>query len=126
MSPVSPAAGIAERIALDVSELTEEYLGVTPERTRTYIHDDVVLVVVEGTLSGSEVRLARMGGPREVRAMRRRDDDTYAVPLVESVEMRTGIGVRAAMTDTNVEAGSSAHIFLLDSPLGPQAATGQA
>jgi uncharacterized protein YbcI len=91
-----------------------EYMGRGPNRARTYILDDVILVRLEGVLTPAELRLAGDGAGvkllKEVRAtlLENAHDD-----LKEIIRQTTGREVLCMHSDISAKQGERVIVFSL-------------
>src|SRR3954454_2823162 len=100
-------------IATAIVRLQNEYYGKGPTRAKTYIQDDVVVVVLEETFTRAEQTLIERGESESIQQIRRRFQMTMADEFKSIVEQATGRVVRAFVSDTSVEADVSIEFFLL-------------
>jgi len=61
-----------------------DYTGRGPTRARTYLHDDLVTVLVQDTLTKGERRLVEAGRAEVVMDMRKEFQDTMQRDLVRA------------------------------------------
>ena len=107
------------RVSVDISNavvrIFRDYLGRGPTKTRTSIRDNVVVVVLEDTLTKAEKTLAAGARPRPScrcgapfrRPCRRRS----AAPVAQL----TGRRVIAFMSDNHIDPDYAAEVFVLES-----------
>jgi uncharacterized protein YbcI len=91
-----------------------EYTGRGPTKARTSIRDDVVLCLLQHTLTRGEQSLVRDGRSDVVIAMRRTFQETMREPLVNVVEQLTGRKVIAFMSDNHVDPDLATETFVLE------------
>jgi uncharacterized protein YbcI len=95
--------------------------GRGPTMARTSIRDDVVLCVMQHTLTKGERSLAADGKSDFVITMRRTFQETMREQLVGSVERLTGRNVIAFMSDNHIEPDVATETFVLEpSPEGEE------
>jgi uncharacterized protein YbcI len=90
-----------------------EYTGRGPTRARTSIRDDVVVVLLQDTLTKAERTLLAAGDVEFVLAARGRFQKTMRGDLVAAVEMLTEREVIAFMSTNHVDPDMAAEIFVL-------------
>src|SRR4051812_33501850 len=100
-------------ISREIVRLQAEYYGKGPTRARTYISDDLVVVVLEETFTRAEKTLAQRGEGDAIQHIRRRFQQQMADNFTSVVEQATGRRVRAFLSDTDIEHDVSVETFLL-------------
>src|SRR3954470_23149891 len=104
---------IRATISREIVRLQAEYYGKGPTRARTYISDDLVVVVLEESFTRAEKTLVERGEREAIQHIRRRFQQQMADNFTSVVEQATGRKVRAFLSETNVEHDVSVEIFLL-------------
>ncbi len=97
-----------------VVRLFREYLGRGPTKTRTTVRDDLVVVLLEDTLTKAEKKLAAEGEEDAVMQMRRAAQGTMRTALSEAVTEHTGRGVVAFMSDNSLHPDYAVEVFVLE------------
>ena len=100
-------------ISTEMTRLHRDYYGRGPTKARTYIQDDLVVVVLEETFTRAERTLVERGEIDAIQQIRRRFQQQMAEEFTALVEQATGRRVRAFLSETNLEADVSVEIFLL-------------
>ena len=100
-------------IASGMTRLHREYYGRGPTKAKTYIQDDLVVVVLEETFTVAERTLVDRGEIDAIQQIRRRFQQQMADEFTALVEQATGRKVRAFMSETHLETDVSVEIFLL-------------
>ena len=100
-------------ISREIVRLQAEYYGKGPTKARTYIVDDLVVVVLEETFTRAEKTLAERGEGEAIQHIRRRFQQQMAEDFTSIVEQVTGRKVRAFLSETNIEQDVSVETFLL-------------
>jgi uncharacterized protein YbcI len=95
-----------------------EFTGRGPTRARTHIVDNLVVCLLEDTLTKGERSLVADGQNEDVRFMRRRFQDGMRRMLCDSVETLTGRRVVAMMSDNHIDPELSVEVFVLDGAPG--------
>jgi uncharacterized protein YbcI len=111
-----PARALGEmraEIATRIVKLQSDYYGKGPTKARTYVMDDLVVVVLEETFTKAERTLVDRGEVEAIQQIRRRFQQKMADEFTAIVEQATGRSVRAFLSETNLEADLSVEIFLL-------------
>jgi uncharacterized protein YbcI len=100
-------------ISREIVRLQAEYYGKGPTKAKTYIVDDVVLVVLEESFTRAEKTLAQRGEREAIQHIRRRFQQQMAENFTSVVEQATGRKVKSFLSETDIEADVSVEIFLL-------------
>jgi uncharacterized protein YbcI len=101
------------RISKELVRLQSEYYGKGPTRAKTYILDDLVVVVLEESFTRAEKTLVERGEREAIQHIRRRFQQQMADSFIGIVEQATGRRVRAFLSETDVEQDVSVETFLL-------------
>src|SRR3954451_24579444 len=100
-------------ISKEIVRLQAEYYGKGPTRAKTYIVEDLVVVVLEESFTRAEKTLADRGEKDAIEHIRRRFQQQMADDFKSVVEQATGRKVRAFMSETNIDHDVSVETFLL-------------
>ena len=100
-------------ISNEIVRLQAEYYGKGPTRAKTYIVEDLVVVVLEESFTRSEKTLAERGEKDAIEHIRRRFQQQMADDFTSVVEQATGRRVRVFLSETNVDHDVSVETFLL-------------
>ncbi len=103
------AAAISNRVVRVMSE----YTGRGPTRARTYLHDDLVSVVVRDTLTKGERSLVADGKAEIVLTMRSEYQETMRSDLIGAVTELTGREVIAFFSASHIDPDTALESFLL-------------
>jgi uncharacterized protein YbcI len=101
------------RISNEIVHLHSEFYGRGPSKAKTYIQDDLVVVVLEETFTPSERTLIDRGEGESIHDIRRRFQRVMGDQFKEIVEQATGRPVRAFMSETSLEEDVAVEVFLL-------------
>jgi uncharacterized protein YbcI len=101
---------IATRICTSPSSAHERK---GPTWAKTYIADDLVVVVLEETFTRAEKTLAERGEREAIQHIRRRFQQQMAENFTSLVEQATGRTVRVFLSETDIESDVSVETFLL-------------
>ena len=96
-----------------IVRLQAEYYGKGPTRAKTYIVEDLVVVVLEESFTRAERTLAERGEKDAIQHIRRRFQQQMADDFTSVVEQATGRKVRVFLSETNVDQDVSVETFLL-------------
>jgi uncharacterized protein YbcI len=96
-----------------------EYTGRGPTRARTTIRDNVVLVMLEQTLTKGEQSLVAKGREETVLALRHEYQEAMREESSAKVAELTGRNVIAMMSTNHIAPDLAAEIYVLDGPPNP-------
>jgi uncharacterized protein YbcI len=91
-----------------------EYTGRGPSKARTTIRDNVVLVILEDTLTKGEQVLVDKGRKQQVLSLRHEYQDAMREESSERIAELTGRNVIAFMSANHVDPDMAAEIYVLD------------
>ena len=95
-----------------------EFVGRGPDRIRTYIVEDLVVIRSFGVLTPSEKQLAKSyEGRRLIKAMRQQVLEAGRPKLEVIVEKHTGAEVISVHSDISTKSGEWLDVFVLDRTL---------
>jgi uncharacterized protein YbcI len=101
-------------IANEIGKLIADFTGRGATRSRAFLHQDVVVCLLEDGATRAEVNLVAAGKAELVRQQRDALQHAQGAELVEAIERLTGRTVRTFISGTSAHADSSAEIFVLD------------
>ena len=101
------------RISNEIVHLHSEYYGRGPSKAKTYIQDDLVVVVLEETFTPAERTLIERGEGDSIHDIRRRFQQVMEDQFKAVVEQATGRQVRAFMSETSLDQDVAIEVFLL-------------
>jgi uncharacterized protein YbcI len=104
----------ASAISNMVVRLMSEYTGRGPTKARTHIHDDVITVLLQDTLTKGERSLVQSGQGELVQSTRFAFQQTMKRDLVLGIEEITGRKVLAFMSANHLEPDMAAETFVLE------------
>jgi uncharacterized protein YbcI len=111
-----PGSGLTSAISTMIVRLMREYTGRGPMKARTTIRDNVVLVMLEQTLTKGEQVLVEKGRGENVLALRHEYQEAIRQESSEKVAELTGRGVIAMMSANHLVPDLAAEIYVLDGP----------
>ena len=111
--PQSSLGEMRATISREIVRLQAEYYGKGPTRAKTYIVDDLVVVVLEESFTRAEKTLAERGEREAIQHIRRRFQQQMAESFTSVVEQATGRKVRVFLSETDIEQDVSVETFLL-------------
>jgi uncharacterized protein YbcI len=101
-------------LANEIVRLVAEYTGRGATRSRAFLHDDIVVCLLEDSATKAEVSLIGAGKTEMVRHQRDALQRAMEPALVEAVERLTGRSVRSFLSGISTEAESSVEMFVLE------------
>jgi uncharacterized protein YbcI len=113
---------VSSAISNAIRQLVADYTGRGPTRARTSIRDNLVVVLLEDTLTKGERRLVHKGRDHRVIDYRREFQDAMREDAIASVEELTGRKVTAFMSANHINPDLAAELFVLEPE--PDAARG--
>jgi uncharacterized protein YbcI len=121
-----PGRSLYLAISNAVVAVLREYTGRGPMKARTTIRDNVVVVMLEQTLTKGEQVLVDKGRGDRVLALRREYQEAMREEGSARVAELTGRNVVAMMSANHLNPDLGAEIFVLDGPLDLRATTREA
>ncbi len=112
----SSAGSLPAAISNTVVRLLREYTGRGPTRARTTIRDNVVLVMLEQTLTKGEQSLAAKGRGEKVIEIRHEFQEAIREESSARVAELTGRSVTAMLSANHLDPDLAAEIYVLDGP----------
>jgi uncharacterized protein YbcI len=100
-------------ISSEIVRLQAEYYGKGPTKAKTYIVEDLVVVVLEESFTRAEKTLAERGEREAIEHIRRRFQQAMKDSFSSVVEQATGRRVRVFLSETDIEHDVSVETFLL-------------
>lgn len=109
-----PSAGNLHReISRAMVALFKEYVGRGPTHARSYIHDDLVVVVLKDTMIKAEKTLAEEGEEELVRGVRRVFQGKFREDANGIIERLTGRKVLCFLSDHAIDEDVAVEAFVL-------------
>ncbi len=119
-APVEPERPRGNSLQVAISNAIvacmRDYTGRGPMKARTSIRDNVVLVMLEQTLSKGEQVLVTKGRTEQVLALRGEYQEAMREESSQKVGKLTGRNVIAFMSANHVTPDIAAEIYVLDGP----------
>jgi uncharacterized protein YbcI len=105
---------LSSAISNAIRQLLAEYTGRGPTRARTSIRDNLVVVLLEDTLTKGERRLVGKGRDHRVMDYRREFQEAMRDDAIASIEGITGRKVTAFMSANHIDPDLAAELFVLE------------
>jgi uncharacterized protein YbcI len=105
-------------ISTRVVAILREHYGRGPMKAKTYILDDIIVVVMRGSgFTALEQTIMDSGRPDRVVAMREDFQQVMQYRYKETIKELTGRNVTAFLSQAHVEPDITIEIFFIDGPL---------
>jgi uncharacterized protein YbcI len=118
-----PAGGrLNAAVARAVVHAHNEYRGRGPTRAQAFFNEQMIVVLMEDTMTTAERSLVRDGRNDVVFAMRRQMQSTMRADMIASIEDLTGRKVIAFMSANHTAPDYAAELFVLDASVAAKAA----
>jgi uncharacterized protein YbcI len=119
--PPSELSGGALNAALanELGKLIADFTGRGAQRSRAFLHQDVVICLLEDGASNAEKNLVAAGKADLVRLQRDAVQRVIAPQLIATVERLTNRTVRSFLSGTDDTGGSSVEAFVLEPEVAP-------
>jgi uncharacterized protein YbcI len=105
-------------ISTNIVQILRDHYGRGPMRAKTYILDDIVVVVMRGSgFTPLEQTIMDSGEPDRVIAMREDFQRVMAKRYTRTIEDLTGRKVLAFLSQAHVEPDITMEVFFVDGPL---------
>jgi uncharacterized protein YbcI len=114
---------LATAISSMVVQVLRQYTGRGPTKSRTYLHDELISVVLGGTLTQAERALIADGNSDLVLSNRRAFQGIMRADLIAGVEDLTSRTVIALLSDDSLEPDVKLESFVL-APAATRPTTG--
>ena len=107
------AASISSAISKAAVALLSEYTGRGPTEARTYIKEDLIIVVLYDTLTSEERATVRSGGGDLVLSARQAFQKAMRPELIATVERFSGRSTSACMSHNHLDPDIVVESFIL-------------
>ena len=107
------AASISSAISKAAVALLSEYTGRGPTEARTYIKEDLIIVVLYDTLTSEERAIVRSGGGDLVLSARQAFQKAMRPELIATVERFSGRSTSACMSHNHLDPDIVVESFVL-------------
>jgi uncharacterized protein YbcI len=105
-------------ISTSIVSILREHYGRGPMKAKTYVLDDIVVVVMRGSgFTALEQTIMDSGEPKRVIAMREDFQRVMAERYTQVIRELTGRNVVAFLSQAHVEPDITMEIFFMDGPL---------
>jgi uncharacterized protein YbcI len=105
-------------ISTSIVRILREHYGRGPMKAKTYVLDDIIVVVMRGSgFTPLEKTIMDSGQPDRVIAMREDFQRVMAARYKETIQQLTGRKVLAFLSQAHVDPDITMEIFFVDGPL---------
>jgi uncharacterized protein YbcI len=111
-----PGSSLPSTISTAIVRLMREYTGRGPMKAQTTIRENVVLVMLEQTLTKGEQVLVNKGRGENVLALRHEYQEAMRDESSDTIAELTGRTVTAMMSANHLAPDLAAEIYVLDGP----------
>lgn len=105
---------VAAAISRRMVQLTSQYTGRGPTKARTTINTNLIVILLEDTLTKAERNLVEAGEGSSVVSMRTRFREIMRKEAVAMVEELSGRTVTSFMSATDPETAMGVEVFVLE------------
>jgi uncharacterized protein YbcI len=106
--------GLNAALANELGKLIADFTGRGAQRSRAFLHEDVVICVLEDGATNAEKNLVAAGKADLVRVQRDALQRAMAPQLIAAVERLTHRTVRTFLSGSDDTGGSSVEAFVLE------------
>jgi uncharacterized protein YbcI len=93
------------------------FTGRGPSKAQAFFHGNILVVVLENSMTSGEQSLVAGGRSDAVSRLRREFHESMRAELDGAVEEQTGCAVVASMSDSHIDPDLTALMFVLDRPV---------
>lgn len=111
-----PVGSLSLAISNSIVGMLREYTGRGPTRARTTIRDNIVLIMLEQTLTKGERSLVSKGREDKVLEIRHEFQNAMREEGSAKIAELTGRNVLAFLSANHIDPDIGAEIFILDGP----------
>lgn len=111
---VRSSGQLGAAIANELGKMISDFVGRGATRSRAFVHNDVVVLLLEDGATRAEVNLVAAGRAELVRQTRDALQRAMEDELVAAVERLTGRKVRTFISGLSTEAESAVEVFVLE------------
>jgi uncharacterized protein YbcI len=109
-----PEGNVSRDVSRAMVNLLKDYIGRGASHARAYVHEDLVVVVLHGTMTKAERTLADEGEEDLVRGVRQVLQGKFREDANGTVERLTGQHVAVFLSDHNVDEDVVIQAFVLE------------
>jgi uncharacterized protein YbcI len=106
-------------IANELGKMISDFVGRGATRSRAFVHNDLIVLLLEDGATRAEVNLVAAGRPELVREQRDVLQRAMEDQLVAAIERLTGRKVRTFLSGSSTYAESAVEVFVLEPEAPP-------
>ena len=104
---------LSRDVARAMVKLLKDHIGRGPSHARAHVHEDLVVVVLRGSMTEAELTLAGEGEEDLVRSIRHALNGTFREDAKRTLERLTGRSVSSFLSDHDVDKDIVVQAFVL-------------
>ena len=108
--------GLLARISNEMVRAQKEFFGKGPTKAKSYILDDLLIIVMRGGMTTAEETMLRFGRADQVRQFRQLFENEMTERLTGMVEELTGRTVATYQSQVMFDPHTVVEIFVFDQP----------
>ena len=113
--------GLLARISNEMVRAQKEFFGKGPTQAKSYILDDLLIIVMRGGLTTAEKTMLEFGQADQVRQFRQLFENEMTGRLTDMIEQLTGRKVLTYQSQIMFDPGLVVEMFVFDSDAGSAA-----
>jgi uncharacterized protein YbcI len=117
------AGQLGAAIANELGKMISEFVGRGATKSRAFVHNDIVVLLLEDGATRAEVNLVAAGRPELVREQRDVLQRAMEAQLVAAIERLTGRTVRTFLSGSSTQGESAVEVFVLEPETPPPPVT---
>ncbi len=110
---------LLSRISNEMVRAQKEFFGKGPTQAKSYMLDDLLVIVMRGGLTTAEQTMLEFGHPDQVRGFRQLFENEMGERLTDTVEELTGRKVATYQSQILFDPAVIVEIFVFDQPADP-------
>jgi uncharacterized protein YbcI len=112
-------------IANELGKMISDFVGRGATRSRAFVHNDLILLLLEDGATRAEVNLVAAGHSELVRHQRDALQRAMEDDLVSAIERLTGRTVRTFISGLSTPGESAVEVFVLEPEVPPEPGSGE-
>jgi uncharacterized protein YbcI len=112
-------------IANELGKMISDFVGRGATKSRAFVHNDIIVLLLEDGATRAEVNLVAAGRPELVREQRDVLQRAMEDQLVAAIERLTGRRVRTFLSGSSTQGESAVEVFVLEPEAPPEPGAGE-
>jgi uncharacterized protein YbcI len=112
-------------IANELGKMISDFVGRGATKSRAFVHNDIIVLLLEDGATRAEVNLVAAGRPELVREQRDVLQRAMEDQLVAAIERLTGRRVRTFLSGSSTQGESAVEVFVLEPEASPKPGAGE-